>query len=148
MWESQKKALKDFWRSYNNNDNIPILEATHKMVLFFDRKGIDKLKSRCTLPTFANICQHKSTNSNLVSYAQNFTDLLSTLLWNASTIFYSPLLRLNGTDTKLPNPVLLQKQVICQPIVPVAIKSWIVVETNSYQWSTLWSGTGEVRNWT
>ena len=64
---------------------------------------------------------------NWVSDAQNFGRSFSTVLWISSTILWYLLLTLDGKETKIPIPVLLQKQWNCLPSTdPIVIKSWIL----------------------
>ena len=47
-----------------------------RMIEFYHNKGIDMLKLGCTLPNLANICLHKSTDSNFYLYTESDKDLL------------------------------------------------------------------------
>ena len=65
IWVSEgMKSFKDFLRWYNNKDVVPTLETMPKLIEFYHQKEIDMLKLGCTLPSLANSCQHKSTESN------------------------------------------------------------------------------------
>ena len=64
VWERGKMTkFKDFLCWNNNNDVIPTLEALQKMIEFYHKKGIDRLKLGCTLSNLANTCLHKSTRA-------------------------------------------------------------------------------------
>ena len=47
-----------------------------KMIEFYHNKGIDMLKLGCTLSNLANICLHKSTDSEFYSFTKSDKDLL------------------------------------------------------------------------
>ena len=47
-----------------------------KMIEFYHNKGIDRLELGCTLPNFANICLHKSTDSKFYPFTESDKDLL------------------------------------------------------------------------
>ena len=68
--------FSDFLKWYNNKDVVPTLEAMHKMIEFYHNKGIDMLKFGCRLPTLANICLHKSTDSKFYPFTESDKDLL------------------------------------------------------------------------
>ena len=77
IWkQEQMSSFKDFLRWYNNNDIVPTLEATQKMIAFYHDKDIDMLKLGCTLPNLANICLHKSTDAKFNRSTEGDTDLL------------------------------------------------------------------------
>ena len=66
IWVSEgTKSFKNFLMWYNNKNVVPTLEAMQKMFEFYNRKEIDMLKLVCTLPNWANICLHKSTDSKI-----------------------------------------------------------------------------------
>ena len=46
------------------------------MIEFYHNKGIDMLKLGCTLPNWANICLHKSTDSKFYPFTESDKDLL------------------------------------------------------------------------
>ena len=63
IWNHEKMCtFKDFLRWYNK-DVVPTLEAMQKLLAFYHKKRIDRLKLGCTLPSLANICLHKSTSA-------------------------------------------------------------------------------------
>ena len=68
--------FSDFVKWYNNKDVVPTLEAMQKMIEFYHNKGIDTLKLGCTLPDLANICLHKTTDSNFNPFTESDKDLL------------------------------------------------------------------------
>ena len=45
----------------------------------FYHNGIDMLKLGCTLPNFANICSHKSTDAKIYPFIESDKDLLETI---------------------------------------------------------------------
>ena len=64
VWENNNmQNFSDFLKWYNNKDVVPTLETMQKMIEVYHNKGIDMLKLGCTLPSLANICLHKSTDS-------------------------------------------------------------------------------------
>ena len=66
VWEKiNMQYFSDFLKWYNHKDVVPTLEAMQKMIEFYHNKGIDMLKLGCTLPSLANICLHKSTDSKI-----------------------------------------------------------------------------------
>ena len=68
--------FSDFLKWCNNKDVVPTLEAMQKKIEFYHTKGIDMLKPGCTLPNLANICLHKSTDSNFYPVTESDNDLL------------------------------------------------------------------------
>ena len=65
IWEKNNmQYVLDFLRWYNNKDVVPTLEAMQKMIEFYHKKGIDMLKLGCRLPILANICLHRSRESD------------------------------------------------------------------------------------
>ena len=70
--------LKTFYAgtTTNNRDIVPTLEATHKMLAFYHKKGIDMLKLGCTLPNLANTCLHKSISAKVYPFTEAYNDLL------------------------------------------------------------------------
>ena len=68
--------FSDFLKWHNNKDVVPILEAMQKMIEFYHNNGIDMLKLRCTLPNWANLCLHKSTDSKSNPFTESDKDLL------------------------------------------------------------------------
>ena len=47
-----------------------------KLIEFYHNKGIDMLELGCTLPNSANLCLHKSTDSNFYPFIESDKDLL------------------------------------------------------------------------
>ena len=77
VWESNNmQYFLGFLKWYNNKDVVPTLEAMQKMIEFYRNKEIDMLKLGCTLPTLANICLHKSTDSIIHPFTESDKDLL------------------------------------------------------------------------
>ena len=77
IWNHENMCtFKDFLRWYNNKDVVPTLEAVQKMLAFYHKKGIDKLKLGCTLPNLANICLHKPTSAKFYPFTETDEDLL------------------------------------------------------------------------
>ena len=71
IWNHENMCtFKEFLRWYNNNDVVPTLEAMQKMLVFYQKKGIDMLKRERTLPNLANICLHKSTSANFYPFTE------------------------------------------------------------------------------
>ena len=68
--------FSDFLKWYNNIDVVPTLEAMQKMIEIYHNKRIDMLKLGCTLPSLANICLHKSTDSKFYPFTEWDKDLL------------------------------------------------------------------------
>ena len=67
--------FQDFVRWYNNKDVVPTLEVMQKMMQFYHNKMVDMFKFGCTLPYFANICLHKSTNNEFYPFVEAEKDL-------------------------------------------------------------------------
>ena len=65
-----------FLKWYNTKDVVPTIEAMQKKIEFYHNKGIAMLKLGCTLPNFANICLHKSTDSKIYPFTESDKDLL------------------------------------------------------------------------
>ena len=77
VWEDNNmQNFSDFLKWYNNKNVVPTLEAMQKMIEFHHNKGIDMLKLGCTLPNWANICLHKSTDSKFYPFTESDKDLL------------------------------------------------------------------------
>ena len=77
VWKNiNMQYFSDFLKWYNNKDVVPTLEAMQKMIEFYHNKGIDMLKLGCTLPKLANICLHKSTDSNFYPFTESDKDWL------------------------------------------------------------------------
>ena len=77
VWENNNmRFFSDFLKCYNLKDVGPTLEAMQKLIEFYQNKGIDVLKIECTLPSLANICFHKATDSKLHPFTESDTDLL------------------------------------------------------------------------
>ena len=53
-----------FLKQYNIESVVPLIEAKQRLIQFYHNKGINMLKLECTLPNLANVCFHKSTESN------------------------------------------------------------------------------------
>ena len=68
--------FSDFLKWYNSRDVVSTLEAMQKMTDFYHNKGIEMLKLGCTLPTLANICLRKSTDSKIYPFTESDKDLL------------------------------------------------------------------------
>ena len=76
-WENNNmQNFSDFLKWYNNKHVVPTLEAMQKMIEFYQNKGIDMLKLRCTLPNLANNCLHKSTDSKFYPLTESDKGLL------------------------------------------------------------------------
>ena len=77
VWELNNiQNFSDFLKLYNNKDVVPTLKSMQKMIEFYHNKGFDMLKLGCTLPNSANICLHKSTDSNFYPFTDSDKDLL------------------------------------------------------------------------
>ena len=77
VWkDNNMQNFSDFLKWYNNKDVVPTLEATQKIIECYHNKGIDMLKLGCTLPNWANICLHKSTDSKFYPFTESDNDLL------------------------------------------------------------------------
>ena len=77
VWENNNmQYFSDFLKWYNNKDVVPTLEVMQKMIQFYHNKGIDILKLGWTLPNLANICLHKSTDSEFYPFTDSDKDLL------------------------------------------------------------------------
>ena len=75
VWENNSMQIfSDFLEWLNNEDVVPTLEAIQKMIEIYHNKGIDMLKLGCTLPNFANICLHKSSDSKLSPFTESDKD--------------------------------------------------------------------------
>ena len=71
IWVSQgMRSFEDFLRWYNNKDVVPTPEAMQKLIDFYHQKEIDMLRLGCTLPTLANICLHKGTDSKFYPFTE------------------------------------------------------------------------------
>ena len=76
IWEQHSMIIfEDFLQWYNNENVVTTLEAMQKMIEFYHERGIDMLKLGCTLPIFANICLHKSTNHKFYQFFEGDKDL-------------------------------------------------------------------------
>ena len=69
-------TFKDFLRWCINKDVVPTLEAMQKVVAFYHKKRIDRLKLGCTIPNLANSCLHKSTSAKFYPFTETDTDFL------------------------------------------------------------------------
>ena len=77
VWENNNlQYFSDFLKWYNNKAVVPTLEAMQKMIEFYHNKGNDMLKLGCLLPNLANICLHKSADSNFYQFTESDEDLL------------------------------------------------------------------------
>ena len=77
VWENHNmQYFSDFLKWYNNKDVAPTLEAMQKTIELYHNKGIIMLKFGCTLPNWANICLHKSTDSKFYPFIESDKDLL------------------------------------------------------------------------
>ena len=77
IWENNNmQYFSDFFKWYNKTDVVPTLEAMQKMIDFCHNKGIDFVKLGCTLPNLANICLHKSTDSEFYPFTEWDRNLL------------------------------------------------------------------------
>ena len=71
IWkQEQMSSFNQFLRWYNNQDDVPTLEATQKMIDFYQHKDIDMLKLGCTLPNLANFCSHNSTDAKFYPFTE------------------------------------------------------------------------------
>ena len=68
--------FSDFLKWCNNKDVVPTLEAMQKLIEFHNNKGIYMLKLGCKLPSLANICFHKSTDTKFYPSTESDKDLL------------------------------------------------------------------------
>ena len=50
-----------------------------KMLVFYQKEGIELLKLGCTLPNMIKICLHKSTSAKFYPFTENDKDLLQTI---------------------------------------------------------------------
>ena len=64
-------TFKEFWRWYNNIYVVLTVEAMQKMKKCFQDKRTDMLKVGCTLPNFANMSLHKTTNHNFYQFFES-----------------------------------------------------------------------------
>ena len=71
-----KKSFEDFLVWYNNKDFVPILKAVQKRIDFYHQNEIDMVEWGITLPSLANICLHKSTDSKSYPFTESDKDLL------------------------------------------------------------------------
>ena len=77
IWVSEGlKSFKDFLMWSNTKDFVPTLEEMQKMIEFYHKKEIDITKLSCTLPSLANNCLHKSTDSKFYPLTESDKDLL------------------------------------------------------------------------
>ena len=76
IWKQQKfDSFKKNLRWHNKQDVVHTLEALQKMIAFYHDEDIDMLNLGCTLRNLANICWHKSTNSNFYPITEGDKDL-------------------------------------------------------------------------
>ena len=61
---------------YSNKYVVLTLGARQKMIELYHQKEIDMLKFACTLPSLANICLHKTTDSKFYPFTENDKELL------------------------------------------------------------------------
>ena len=77
IWVSEEmNFFKDFLMWYNDKDVVPTLEAMQKMIGFYHQKEIGMSKLGGTLPSLANICLHKSTDSKIYLFTESDKVLL------------------------------------------------------------------------
>ena len=77
IWNHENMCtFKYFLRWYKNKGVVPTLEAMQKMVAFYQKKGIDRLKLGCTLPNLAIFCLHKSTTAKFYPFTETDKNLL------------------------------------------------------------------------
>ena len=74
--KEQMSSFRDFLRWYNNKDVVPTLVEMQKMIGFYHDKDIDMLKLGCTLANLANICLHKSTDSQFYPVTEEDNGLM------------------------------------------------------------------------
>ena len=71
IWNHENMCtFEDFLRWYNNKDVVTTLKAMQKVLTFYNKKGIDMLTLKCTLPNLANICLHKSTSAKFYPFTE------------------------------------------------------------------------------
>ena len=76
-WKQEKmSSFKDFLQWFNSKDVVSTLKAMQKMIAFYHDKDIDMLKLGCTLPNLANICLHKSTDTQFYPFTEGDKGLL------------------------------------------------------------------------
>ena len=75
MSEGMERS-EDFLMLYHNKDFVPTLEAMQKMIEFYHQKEIDMSKFGCTSTNLANICLHKSTDSNFYPFSESDEELV------------------------------------------------------------------------
>ena len=73
-------TFKDFLRWYKYENVVSTLEAMQKVLTFYHKKEIERLKLGCTLPNLANNCFHKSTLAKFYAFAETDKDFLRKLL--------------------------------------------------------------------
>ena len=77
VWENNNmQNFSDFLKWYNNKDVVLTIEAMQKLIEVYHNKGLGMLKLGCTLPTLANICLHKSTDSKFYPFTESDKDLI------------------------------------------------------------------------
>ena len=115
VWENNNMHFfSDLLHWYNNKDVVPTLEAMQKMIEFYHKKGIDMLKLGCTLPNWANICLHKSTDSKFYPFTESDKDLLEKiqedLVGRPSIVFTREAV---VDETFMPKSSNLCKSIVC-----------------------------------
>ena len=73
------RTFGDFLCWYNNEDDVPILEAMQKMVDFYHKKGIDMLMLEFNLPIGSKNGPHKSTSAKFYPFTESGKEFLEKL---------------------------------------------------------------------
>ena len=92
MEAGTNELIQKLLRGYNNKDFVLTLEAMQKRIAFYHHKDIDMLKFGCTLANLANVCLHKSTDSNFYPFTEGDKDLfgeISRCCWWSNYRFYT-----------------------------------------------------------
>ena len=77
VWkQEQVRTINDFLQWYDNKDVVPTSEARKKLIAFYHDKNNHMLKLGCTIPNFANICLHNSTDANFCPFTEGERDFL------------------------------------------------------------------------
>ena len=115
VWENNNMEIfSDFLKWYKNKDVVPTLEAMQKMIEFYHNKGSDKLKLGCTQTNSANICLHKSRDSNFYLFTNSDKDLLEKIRENM----------VGGTSIVFTRKAVVDETFFPQIIKPVQINCW------------------------
>ena len=75
-------TFKDFLRWYNNKGIVPTLEAMQKLLVFYHKKRIDRLKLGSTLLILANNCLQKTTSATFYPFNETDKNLLQKIREN------------------------------------------------------------------